>query len=171
MPFPNRFNGFLAGVYASVMLVTPVFAQADTSAQFQARYTELRAAVEAHDTAAIGKIFAPDYQMTDIRGDNHTGAEVLERMQKMAGRSADPSRKVETTVLAAMVSGDTATVEQQLVGGGKRAGDDGAEHTMELVVKSTDTWVKRGDGWVLSKSVQTGMTVKRDGEVFFQEGK
>jgi hypothetical protein len=119
----------------------------------------------------MSTILAPEYQMTDIRGESHTGAEVTERMGKMAARAPDPSRKVETRVLSAVVSGDGATVEQQLVGGGKRVGDDGQEHSMEMVMTSTDSWARRGEAWMLVKSVQTGMTVKRDGEVLFQEGK
>ncbi|MFC0588522.1 nuclear transport factor 2 family protein [Novosphingobium aquiterrae] len=163
--------GLIAAAFTSIALVAPAQAQDDAKAQFQARYGELRTAMEAHDAAALGKIMASDYTMTDVQGGTHSAAEVMERMTRMAGKSPDPSRKVETKVLSAVVTGDAATVEQQLVGGGKRAGDDGVEHSMEMVMNATDSWAKRGDAWVLVKSVQTGMTVKRDGEVFFQQGK
>lgn len=171
MTFSLRHTGLFAGALASVALVAPAQAQDDAKATFQARYAELRAGMEARDAAAIGKVMAPEYQVTDIRGETRSGAEMMQRMAQMAARAPDPSRKVETRVLSATVTGDSATVEQQLVAGGKRAGDDGEEHTMEMVMTSTDTWAKRGDAWMLVKSVQTGMTVKRDGEVFFQEGK
>lgn len=161
-----------AALVSAVILSAPASAQADQTAQFQERYTALRAAMEARDADAIGKIFAPEYTMTDLRGEKRTGADMLARMQKMGGRGGpDASRKIETKVLSANVTGDKAVVEQQLVAGGTRAGDDGKDHTMEMVMKSTDTWAKRGDAWLLVESVQTGMTVKRDGEVFFQEGK
>lgn len=172
MSFTTRRTALFAAALTSIVLVAPAQAQAqdDAKTQFQARYGELRSAMEAHDTAAMGKIIAPEYTMTDIQGGTHTAAEVMERMAQMAGKTPDPARKVETTVLSAVVSGDSATVEQQLAGGGKRAGDDGAEHTMEMVMKGTDNWAKRDGTWVLVKSVQTGITVKRDGEVFFQQG-
>lgn len=161
----------LAALAPAVMLAAPAIAQSDAAAQFQARYTALRAAMEARDTAAMGEILAPEYKMTDLRGGTRTGADMLAQMQKMAARAPMAGRTVETKVMSATVTGDTAVVEQQLTGGGKRTGDDGKEHTMEMVMKSTDTWVKRGDAWLLADSVQTGMTVKRDGEVFFKEGK
>ncbi|MBS0481960.1 MAG: nuclear transport factor 2 family protein [Proteobacteria bacterium] len=167
----NRLAALLAGGLASIALITPAQAQDDAKAQFQARYTALRSAMEAHDTAAVSAVFAPDYQITDLSGETHPGTDLIARMSKMAARPADPSRHVETTVLSAAVSGNSATVQQQLVAGGKRTGDDGQEHTMEMVAESTDTWVKTGDVWKLSKTVQVSRTVKRDGEVFFHEGK
>jgi ketosteroid isomerase-like protein len=167
MPFTARHTGLFAAALASVVLVAPAQAQDDAKAQFQARYTELRTAMEAHDGAAVGKILAPDYTMTDIRGQVHDAAAVLERMAKMP---AGGGRKGETTVLSASVSGASASVEQQLSGSMKRAGDDGEEHTMEMVAKSKDTWVKSGNVWLLKSSVQTGIVIKRDGEEFFREG-
>ncbi|MEQ1543039.1 MAG: nuclear transport factor 2 family protein [Novosphingobium sp.] len=167
MLLSHRLTGVLAGVLATVSLVAPAQAQDDAKSQFQARYTELRTAMEAHDSAAVGKILAPDYTMTDMRGQVHPAAEVLERMAKMP---AGAGRKGETTVLSATVTGDSASVEQQLSGSMKRAGDDGEEHTMEMQAKSKDTWVKRGDAWLLQTSVQVGVVIKRDGEEFFREG-
>ncbi|MDE2434685.1 MAG: nuclear transport factor 2 family protein [Sphingomonadales bacterium] len=167
----TRLAALVTGALASIALAVPAIAQDDVKAQFQARYTALRTAMEAHDTTTIGKIFAPGYQMTDLRGESHSGSELVERLSKMAARPANPSRHAETKVLSATVSGDSATVQQQLVAGGTRAGDDGKEHTMEMVSEATDTWTKAGVDWQLSRSVQTSMTVKRDGEVFFHEGK
>ena len=167
----HHFTGLLAGTLAAIAVAFPAQAQDDAKAVFQARYGELRTAMEAHDADGVGKVMAPDYQATDLRGEVRTRADMMERMAKMAGRAPDPSRKAETTVISAVISGDTAKVEQQLSGGGKRTGDDGAEHTMEMVMKNTDDWAKRSGVWMLVKSVQTGITVKRDGEVFFQEGK
>lgn len=162
-----------AALVSAVVLSAPAYAQADQTAQFQERYTALRAPMEARDADAIGKIFAPEYTITDLRGEKRTGADMIARMQKMGGGRGGPagSRKIETKVLTANVTGDKAVVDQQLVAGGTRPGDDGKDHTMEMVMKSTDTWAKRGEAWLLLESVQTGMTVKRDGEVFFQEGK
>lgn len=166
-----RLAGLAAIAFAATATIAPAQAQDDAKALFQARYGELHSAMAARDTATIGKIFAPEYQMTDLQGETHSGAEVLERMGRMAGRTPDPSRKVETKVLSATITGEAATVEQQLVVSGKRVGDDGEEHAMSMEMNSTDTWAKRGDAWILVRSAQTGMTVKRDGEVFLQQGK
>ncbi|PKB19453.1 uncharacterized protein DUF4440 [Novosphingobium kunmingense] len=160
-----------ATLASSASIAAPALAQADTAAEFEARYAALRTAMEARDAAATGAILAPEYTMTDLRGETRKGADMLARMQKMAARAPDAARKIETKVLSATVVGDRATVEQQLVGGARRTGDDGKEHTMEMVMASTDTWARRGEAWLLVSSVQTGMTVKRDGEVFFHEGK
>ena len=171
MSFTLRQASLIAGTFATVALVAPAQAQDEAKTMFHTRYAELRAGMEARDAAAIGKVMAPEYQVTDIRGETRNGSEMMQRMAQMAARAPDPSRKVETKVLSATIAGDSATVEQQLVASGKRTGDDGEEHTMDMVMTSTDTWAKRGDAWMLVKSVQTGMTVKRDGEVFFSEGK
>lgn len=167
MPVSRRLPALFAGALALTVLVAPAQAQDDAKAQFQARYSQLRTAMEAHDAATVGTILAPEYTMTDMRGEVRDRAAVMERMAKMA---QGPARKGETTVLSATITGDSAKVEQKLAGSMKRVGDDGEEHTMEMVALNDDTWAKRGGAWLLVKSVQKGITIKRDGEVFFQEG-
>ncbi len=165
----HQFTGLLMGALAAASLIAPAQAQEDMKEPFQARYAELRSAMEARDAAALGKILAPEYEMVDVRGEVRTGAEMLERMA--TAKRPGPARKAETTVLKADIVGDKAVVEQQLAAGGTRIGDDGEEHTMEMLIISDDTWIKRADSWLLLRSVQKELTVKRDGEVFFQEKK
>ena len=157
----------LTGAVAVVALASGAQAQTDPKAAFQARYGELRTAMQAKDAAAVGKILAPDYQMTDIQGGTHDAAEVSQMLQRAP--AADPERKTETTVLNATVAGNTATVQQQMMISGKRADPDGAEHSMEVQILSDDSWVKSGDAWVLKSSLQKELTVKKDGEVFFHQ--
>lgn len=168
MPLTSRLVGLLAGAVATVSLGAPAQAQDAAKAQFEGRYAELRTALEAHDAARLDTILAPEYQMLDIRGEARDRATVMERMAKMP---QGPDRKASTTVLSATITGDNAAVRQQLSAAMKRTGDDGEEHAMEIVVLSDDTWVKRGDAWLLARSEQKDMTVKRDGEVFFHEAK
>lgn len=170
MPF-DRHAALISAIFAVTAVAGPAMAQADAAATFAARYVELRAAMFAHDVAGVAKVMAPEYQVTDLQGETRTGADMMERMAKVAARAPDPSRKMETKVLSVTVTGDSATVEQQLIASGKRTADDGAEHAMEMTLTSTDTWARCGEAWMLVKSVQTGRTLKRDGEVFFQEGK
>ncbi len=159
--------GLFTGAVVAVALASGAQAQVDAKATFQARYGELRTAMQAKDAAAVSKILAPDYQMTDIQGGTHDAAEVSQMMQR--GPAADPERKTETTVLNATITGTTATVQQQMMFSGKRAGPDGAEHSMEVQILSDDSWVKSGDAWVLKSSLQKELTVKKDGEVFFHQ--
>ncbi len=182
-----------AVVVAAFALAAPALAQDDAKAGFQARYTELRTAMQAHDEAAIGAILTPDYAMTDVRGDTHTRADMLAGGGRMGGgrpggpgaaradaakpdaaKPADAARserKIDQTVLSANVAGDVATVGQQLVMSGSREGDDGQPHTMEMTMLGTDTWVRQNGVWLLKASVQTDMTVKRDGDVVFHQAK
>lgn len=161
-------------------------------AAFQERYAELRTAMQAHDAAAIDQLVAPDFTLTDIRGGSHTRDDMINRGGRMGGGGRSgargegdsakndggkdkpapphPDRKVEQTVLSAAVSGNTATVDQQLAMSGKRQDDDGNDHTMEMTMRATDTWTKQGGAWVLKSSVQKDMTVKRDGDVVFHQG-
>lgn len=169
-----RLTPFLAPIMAVAMLSTPALAQEDAKAAFQARYAELRTAMEAHDAAKVSALIAPDYQMTDINGQVRDFAAVMERMNRMrqgAGAGAGGERKANTTVLSATITGDSAQVEQRFEGGGKRTGDDGEEHTMEMIVLSSDVWVKKGDAWLLQKSDQKDLTIKRDGEEFLHQAK
>ena len=153
-------------ISAALALASPALAQADPAALFQARYADLRSAMQEKDAAKLSAVLAPDYTMTDIQGEQHDAAAMTERMGRMpqsAGRS------VETRVLSATITGESAAVEQELTGGMTRAGADGVEHRMELQLRSSDTWALRGGNWLLVRSVQKELTVKRDGEVFLHQ--
>ncbi|HMT47653.1 MAG: hypothetical protein RL702_758 [Pseudomonadota bacterium] len=163
MPPSLRLPLILAAAFA---LSAPAHAEADSAALFQGRYADLRSAMQEKDAAKIAAVLAPDYRLTDIQGDEHDAAAMTERMGRMpqsAGRS------VETKVLSAAITGDSAAVEQELSGAMTRAGPDGADHKMELLLRSADTWALRGGTWLLVRSVQKELTVKRDGEVFLHQ--
>ena len=174
---------------AAITISAPVLAQADAAADFQARYTQLRAAMEAHDQAAIGAIMAPDYAMTDLNGETRTREQMMGARRGGRDRPAGaaptspaaptdaakpaaprPQRQVTLTVQSATVTGPVATVVLQTKMNGTRTGDDGKPHTMEMTAVSTDTWAKVGDAWQLKASVQKSMEMKRDGEVVFSQG-
>ena len=163
MPPSLRLPLILAAAFA---ISAPALAQADSAALFQGRYADLRSAMQEKDAVKIAAVLAPDYRMTDIQGEEHDAAALAERMGRMpqgAGRS------VETKVLSAAITGESAAVEQELTGAMTRAGPDGAEHRMELHLRSADSWALRGGQWLLVKSVQQELTVKRDGEVFLHQ--
>lgn len=154
---------WLAAGLAVSALTAPALAQDDQKPLFQARYTELRGALQAGDVAAAKAVLAPGYELTDIRGEVQNADAMLERAGRMPGGA---SRKVSSEVLSASINGPLATVEQKLNASMVRPGSDAA---MELEVTSTDTWVRQGETWLLWRSKQTEMSVKRDGEVMFSQ--
>ena len=154
---------WLAAGLAVSALTAPALAQDDQKPLFQGRYTQLRGALQAGDVAGARAILAPGYELTDIRGEVQNADAMLERVGRMPAGAA---RKVATEVLAVSVNGPLATVEQKLNAGMTRPGSDA---TMELEVTSTDTWVRQDETWLLWRSKQTEMVVKRDGEVLFSQ--
>ena len=191
---------WMRGAFAAVAIVAaaPALAQADAKAPFEARYAELRTAMQARDEAAINAVLTPDYVLSDVQGETRTRADVATMGGRMGGRGRGPrpegargkggpppagprpdgpppgerpQRKIEQTVLSAAINGSVATVQQQLVMGGQREGDDGEMHTMQMTMKATDVWVKQGEVWMLKASNQTEMEMQRDGEVVFSQKK
>lgn len=158
---------FVLALALGASLAGPALAQVDAKALFEGRYAGLRAAMQAQDAAAAGQFVTSDYQLTDIRGEAHGLADAMAQ----AGRiPSDPAHKPVTRILSAAVNGESAAVDQELTIDTTRTGGDGAEHQIEIIVVSSDSWVHRGDAWLLSKSVQKDLTVKRDGEVFMHQG-
>lgn len=158
----------LCGAIAAAAICAPAAAQDDPAALFQGRYVELRGAIQAGDTARIATVLAPEYRMTDIQGEQHDAAGTAERMARMA---EGQGRSVETRVLSAAITGDSAAVEQELAGAMTRAGEDGAQHKLEIQIRSSDSWAWRGGAWLLVGSVQKELTVRRDGEVLLHQAK
>jgi Domain of unknown function (DUF4440) len=157
----------LAGGLVAVALVGSVQAQEDPKAAFEARYAEMSTAMLAKDRAATEKLLAPDYQSTDIRGDAHNRAEVLDKLADLPPELANA--KPETKVLTAKVTGDSAAVDSQMTMQMKRPDENGEEMTLDIAIVSADTWVNRGGTWLLQKSVQKELTVSKDGEVVFRQ--
>ncbi|HOB14795.1 MAG TPA: nuclear transport factor 2 family protein [Novosphingobium sp.] len=156
---------WLAGGAIAVAIVGSAQAQQDPNAMFEARYTELRTAMLGGDKATVEKILAPEYEATDIRGETHQRAMVLERLGQLPEGMEQPQGKV----LTVKVNGDSAAVESQMTMHMKRTGDDGAEMALEIVIVSDDQWVQRGGAWLLKSSVQKDISVSKDGEVVFHQ--
>lgn len=162
-----RFTHWLAAGFAVAAIASAAPAQDDPKALFAARYAELRAAMQAKDAAAIARIVAPDYAMTDIRGETHDAASLTKLADRMQGGA--PDRTTEAEVLAAAVTGPTAQVRQKVNTRMTRVGPDGAPHKMEMIVLTDDTWVQIDGAWRLRTSIQKDLTVLRDGEEFFHQ--
>ena len=158
---------WLAGGAMVVAVAGAAYAQEDPKVAFEARDSELSAAMLGKDGAKVGAILAPDFQSTDIRGDTHTRADSLARMADMPPEMAQ--MKPVTKVLSVKQSGDTAAVESQMTMQMKRPDESGTEVTLDIAMSANDTWVQRGSVWLLQKSVQKEMSVSKDGEVMFKQ--
>lgn len=154
------------GALAAVVIAGSAAAQEDPKTAFQARYDSYRAAMAAKDSAKLGAILAPGFEMIDIQGNTHDASGIATLMERMPAAMTENSK---TTVLEATVTGDSAAVKQELAATMVRPGPDGNEMKMEMSVTSNDTWVKSGDTWLLKASIQKDLVVKRDGEVFFKQ--
>jgi Domain of unknown function (DUF4440) len=161
----SRHTSLLAGALATVALVAPAFAQ-DAKAVFDPLYAQMNAATEARDMATLNKLMAPEFEMIDIRGDSHTLGEMSEMM---ASIPKDPAMKPKYTILSAAITGTSATVKNQTDMHVSRAMEDGTTAELDITMISEDTWVQRGEAWVMVKSVQKDLSVAKDGEVVFHQ--
>ena len=159
---------WLAGAIIAVSIAASASAQ-DAKTLFEGRYAELSAATSARDTAALGKLMAPDFVMTDIQGTDHTAAEMHEAMGKMPGAATAVTPKV--TIVSAQITGTTAQVEQQMEAHMERAGPDGMPMKLDITVLTADTWVQTGGVWLLKSSNQKDVSVAKAGEVVFHQAK
>lgn len=166
MNISRMMQGVLAGSAMVVAMASVAQAQDDAMAAFEARYTELRTAMIARDSAKVGAVLAPEYESTDIRGETHSRSEVLERLGQMPGGS---DAKPQTRVIAAKLNGESAAVDSEMTVQMKRPDEKGEEMTLDITVKADDTWVQRGGAWLLQKTVQKEMIVARNGEVVFRQ--
>ena len=160
---------WLAGAVVALSIVGTASAQ-DAKTTFDARYAEVHTAMQARDAAATNKLLAPEYVMVDIQGDEHPMAEVQAMMAKLPA-SADPAQGPKTTVLSATITGPTALVKQQMEVHVVRKDEAGTEMVLDITILNDDTWVQRGGTWLLARSEQKDLTVKKDGEVAFHQAK
>ncbi len=163
----KRLHVFAAGlVLTSLSAMAP--AQEDLKALFNARYSELTQAMQAKDAAAVARVVAPDYQMTDIRGDTHDAAGLVTLFERLGGGAAGGAQR-KSEVLSAAITGTSAAVQNKVDTQSTRTGPDGQPHQMGLIVISDDSWVLIDGAWRLKSSVQKDLTVMRDGEEFLHQ--
>ncbi len=158
---------WLAGGAMVVAVAGVAHAQEDPKLAFEARYTEMTGAMMSKDAAKLGAMLAPDFETTDIRGETHNRAQMIENLAKLPPEMAQ--MKPTSKVISVKQTGDTAAVESQMTMQIKRPDESGNEITLDIAMTADDTWVQRGGAWLLQKSVQKEMTVSKDGEVVFKQ--
>ena len=158
---------WLAGAAITVSFAGAAYAQ-DAKAVFEARYAEMSVAMQAKDRAAMTKMIAPDFVMTDIQGTDHNAAEMQETLDKRpSGAGVVP----KITIVSAQISGTTAKVEQQTEIHMDRPGPDGTPMKLDVTVLTDDSWVQSGGAWLLQSSNQKDVSVAKDGDVVFHQAK
>ncbi|KPH59612.1 nuclear transport factor 2 family protein [Novosphingobium sp. ST904] len=142
--------------------LVPGIALADTKGDIEARYEQLRVAMDSREPAQIKPLLAADFVRTDLGGNKMSAEQMIEGLTMVP---VDPDRKSATTVQSVTLKGDVAEVDQQQVASDTREGRDGQTHTFGMTSISHDTWVKSEKGWLLRTTETQSMTISRDGTV------
>ncbi len=164
----SRMRPWLAGAALAVSMAGAAYAQ-DAKAVFEARYAELSAAQQAKDVAKLQTMMTPDFTMLDIQGTEHTAAEMKDLMDKRPAAAEGMVPKI--TIVSAAIDGATAKVEQQVEIHTTRPGPDGQPAKLDITVLTDDEWVQSGGVWLLKSSDQRDVSVSKDGDVVFHQGK
>jgi hypothetical protein len=145
---------------ALACMVAPGIAWADTRSEIEARYEQLRDAMDSREGARIKPLLAPDFVRTDLGNNTMTADQLIAGLAKIP---ADPDRKSETTLQSVTVDGKTAEVVQEQVASDTREGRDGKVHVFGTRSLSHDTWVQSGEGWLLKATQAQSTAITRDG--------
>jgi hypothetical protein len=152
-----------AGVFATfTVLCLCGFAANDLKSVLQARYAEMKAAMAAHNDAAVAAILAPGFISIDTSGQSEGASQMISEVDRL---QPDPNKTSTTTLESVTQHGDTAMVEQRYDMRTTKTGPDGVHHKVELITRSTDTWVKPKATWLLQKTVTNELSYYVDGAV------
>jgi ketosteroid isomerase-like protein len=129
----------------------------------QARYSDMKAAMDARDAKTIASMLAPGFVSENVEGKTETADAMI---REVAALPHDPKRLSDTMIEAAFVSGDTATVTQRYHMTTTKVAPDGATpKSIELSTASTDTWISSGNTWLLKQTVTMRLDYSIDGHV------
>ncbi|MCJ2183226.1 nuclear transport factor 2 family protein [Novosphingobium sp. 1949] len=145
-----------------VSAAAPAAANAAARTQLQARYTELKAAMESRSAPRIKALLAPGFTSTQLSGKT-IDADAM--VSELAQVPRDPNRHTTTTLGKVTIEGKTAHVEQTMTASATVKAKDGKSHAMELIAVSQDTWINTPKGWLMASTTSEDMTVKGDGKI------
>lgn len=126
----------------------------------QSRYADLKAAMAAHDGAAIAAILAPDFVSVDVSGKSEFASQMIAEVN---GLKPDSNKSSETTLISVTPGTGVVTVKQRYDMKTVRAGADGTQHNVELIALSTNSWVKPAGVWLIERTVTNELSYIRDG--------
>ena len=108
---PDRLLRILSlSLVLSVACVSAGSADDSLRAALQSRYADLKAAMAAHDAAALAAIFAPDFVSVEVSGQSRGASEVIADLNAV---KPDPNKTSETTLITITPGANAVTVEQR----------------------------------------------------------
>ncbi|MDE8652663.1 nuclear transport factor 2 family protein [Novosphingobium album (ex Liu et al. 2023)] len=140
----------------------PSLAWADTKADLEARYTELKAALDTREPDKIKPLLTPDFTDIALDGQKQTADDMIDRLSMIP---VDPERKATVSIESVQEDGGTAQVMVREATSGSREGRDGQVHAFAMSRLSHDTWVRGDKGWQLKSIEAEEMSMSRDGQV------
>jgi len=165
MRLPRFATGLLGGaalIGATFAPLNPAWSQPDLKATLDARYAAMKAAMAAHDHAALSALLAPGFTSIDVSGNVETANNMIADVDAL---KPDPNKTSVTTLLSVKASGDKAMVDQRYEMHTVKAGANGASQRIELVTLSADMWVNQDGGWRLGRTVTKELSYSVDGKV------
>jgi CubicO group peptidase (beta-lactamase class C family) len=155
-PSASKVNSKLRDLLLTSSASTPGAPQASSAPQLSQSEREVRKlerewldAYEQHDAAAMDRILADDFKLTQSGGAVQTKADILAAL-KVARDFERPEPKFSTEDVQSRVEGDTVILTGRFI---QRMERDGQTRTMEA--RYTDTYVKRQGRWQVVTSQLT----------------
>jgi hypothetical protein len=136
-------------VFAALGAVPSQGGTAGLKSILEGRYTDLKAAIAAHDDKAIMAVLGPDFMSLDASSHEGNAATMIRQVKTMP---ADPNRVSGTTILSVKEDSVGAHVEQRYQMNTVKMTPDGRKQNVELVTLSSDIWVKIGGRWLLQQT-------------------
>jgi hypothetical protein len=104
--------GLSLALFVACVPAGPIASRADDSLRsaLESRYAAMKAAMAAHDSAAIAAIFAPDFASVDVSGQSKGASQVIADVTAL---KPDPNRSSETTLISIVPAAEAVTVEQR----------------------------------------------------------
>jgi hypothetical protein len=120
--------GLSLALFFACVAAGPVASRADDSLRtaLEARYADMKAAMAAHDSAAIAATIAPDFASVDVSGQSKGASQVIADVTAL---KPDPNRSSETTLISITPAADAVTVQQQYHMKTIVTAADGVQHT------------------------------------------
>ncbi len=159
-----RYLGLFLVLSVACVSAGSIAGSADDSlrAALQARYADMKAAMAAHDAAALAAILAPDFVSVDVSGQSKGASQVIADVNAL---KPDPNKTSETILISITPGANAVTVEQRYDMKTVRTAADGTQHPMELVALSTDSWVKPAETWLMQRTVTNELSFFSDGQL------
>ncbi len=132
----------------------------------EARYAQMKRAIRTHDARAVMAILAPGFVSVELNGKTESADALARDIDKVP---SDPNRSSKTTLLSVRPTKGAVIVEQRYTMKTRKTGRNGAEHHVQLVAESTDTWIRSHGEWRMQRTVTEKLDYYVDGKRVLHE--